>query len=720
MNYRPKTKKNAVIAVAVAGGALLQTIDVSQAAISVQLNGQPLQTSVAPVKMRYRTVVPMRDIFVALGATVDWNPGTMGITAQRDATTVNLAINNRRAFINGREVMLDQPATLWRGRTMVPLRFVSEAMGAQVGWNEAMQLVSIDTPTGTVINTGSAVPPPAIGTTPVVSTPPAGSQVATVRYISIPSGSVVPVSLDQSLSSATSRVGDTFTASVISQRIGDSEFPPGTKIEGRVVESRPRDNNNPGLLDLDFRSALLPSGERLPVSGDLVALDSDSVVSSNGRISAKARSGQSTGDKLKIVGIGAGAGFVLGKVLDTNTTITTVLGAAGGYLYSRSKDKNKAADAALAQNTKLGVRLTNALTYADTNNYAAERENFLRTNFTSSVLGVPLENSTAVATTYEPPAQPAYQPTQPAYQPTQPAYPPAQPAYQPAQPVYQPAQPAYPAYQPGQPVYQPAPVDNTQPIYPPTQPAYTPQPGDPGYIASAPVTPNYTPNPVYPANSVDLGNPVNNPRSNRNSRVGGARNIRIPANIVVPVKMDSTITSATARVGQTFSTTVDSERIGDSEFPAGTKIEGIVMEAKPKQGNQPGVLDLDFRNAVLPNGTVIPLNAALIALDNDSTITTNGRIMAKAGKSQSTGDRLKIVGIGAGLGFVLGKVLDKNTTVTTLLGAAGGYLFSRTRDKKAAEAAVPAGTKLGVRMTSPVTYADYDNYSDYRQSYLRN
>ncbi len=150
MNTR-SNKKNALIAVAVAGGALFQTIDPALAAISVQLNGQPLNTAVAPVKMKNRTVVPMRDIFEALGATVNWNPSTMGITAQKDATTVNLAINNRRAYINGREVMLDQAATLWNGRTMVPLRFVSEAMGAQVGWNEAMQLVSIDTPMGTVV-----------------------------------------------------------------------------------------------------------------------------------------------------------------------------------------------------------------------------------------------------------------------------------------------------------------------------------------------------------------------------------------------------------------------------------------------------------------------------------------------------------------------------------------------------------------------------------------
>jgi hypothetical protein len=756
MNTPSKTKSK-VLAVAVAGGALMQTIDPALAAISVQLNGQPLNTAVAPVKMRNRTVVPMRDIFEALGATVNWNPATMGITAQKEDNTVNLAINNRRAFINGRQVFLDQPATLVRGRTMVPLRFVSEAMGAQVGWNEAMQMVSIDTPMGTVVNTGSPIVGILASGTPAMPTPAtnppvSGSQVAGVRYINIPSGVVVPVSLDQGLSSATTRVGDTFTANVISQRIGDSEFPAGTKIEGRVIEARPRQGDNPGVLDLEFRSALLPTGERVPLNGELVALDNESVISSNGRIVAQSRKGQSSSDRLKVVGIGAGAGFILGKVLDTNSTLTAVLGAAGGYLYSRTRDKSKAADAMLAQNTKLGVRLINGLNYVDNSNYGAERENFLRTNFTASVLGVPTEQ-----TAYE---QPAYVPTQPTYAPTQPAYQPTQPAYQPTQPVYQPAPtyPAQPAY-PRQPVYQPAPTDGTQPVYPatqpaqpnyqpnypaqpayPGQPAYQPQPTNPAYTAALPAPqtpaypPAYAPNPSYPANTIDLGQPgapaypaypgaqpaYPGAYPPVGAQVAGARSIRVPSNVVVPVTMDATLSSANARVGQTFSATVVTERMGDSEFPAGTKIEGIVLEARPRQGNQPGVLDLDFRNAILPNGEVIPLSAALIALDNNSVISTNGRITARAGKSQSTGDRLKIVGIGAGLGFVLGKVLDKNTTVTSILGAAGGYLYSRSRDKGSAEAVVAAGTKLGVRLAAPVTYADYTNYSDSRTRFLRN
>jgi len=329
---------------------------------------------------------------------------------------------------------------------------------------------------------------------------------------------------------------------------------------------------------------------------------------------------------------------------------------------------------------------------------------------------------------YVPPAnqpdynQPAYVPpaNQPAYVPpaNQPYYPPTQPNYPATQPAYPATQPAYPATQPGYPTYSntlppPVSVNNGVTTYP--QGTY-PQ--------------NTYPQNNYPQDNIDLGQGGYVPANPQpgyaqpnyppiGSQVAGYRTIRIPSNVIVPVTMDTPISSATARVGQTFTATVVSERIGDSEFPAGTKIEGMVTEARPKQGDQPGVLDLDFRTALLPDGTTVPLEAQLSSMDSKDITQSNGRIVAKAGKGQSTGDKLKVVGIGAGLGFVLGKVLDKNTTLTTILGAAGGYLYGNSRDKKASEAVVARGTKLGVRLNRAVAYNDRNGYADYRAQYLR-
>src|SRR5690606_2061414 len=99
----------------------------------------------------------------------------------------------------------------------------------------------------------------------------------------------------------------------------------------------------PGVLGLEFQRAVLPDGRSVTLYGDLITLDDDNVVEQdNGRIMAKPGTG---GTDIKIVGIGAAAGFVLGKVLDQNSLITSILGAAGGYLYDRSRDKGKEREA---------------------------------------------------------------------------------------------------------------------------------------------------------------------------------------------------------------------------------------------------------------------------------------------------------------------------------------------------------------------------------------
>jgi len=196
------------------------------------------------------------------------------------------------------------------------------------------------------------------------------------------------------------------------------------------------------------------------------------------------------------------------------------------------------------------------------------------------------------------------------------------------------------------------------------------------------------------------------------------RSITVPANVVVPVVMDQAISSANAYVGQPFTATVVSDRIGDSEFPSGTKISGVVSEARPRQGDQPGVLDLDFRSALLPDGTKVRLNAELVSLDNKDLTRANGRIVAKSGSSRSTGDHLKVIGIGAGVGFVAGKLLHKNATVTTLLGALGGFLYDRSKDTKASDAVITRNMKLGVLITNTVSYNDRGGYYKYRRQYV--
>lgn len=124
-------------------GLLLSLVMASMATIQVEVNGQMLSFSVPPMQMNGRTMVPLRGIFESLGAQVNWNANSRMITATRDTDEVQLGIGNRQATVNGQVVNLDVPAMILRGSTMVPLRFVSEALGANVQWFEATQTVSI-------------------------------------------------------------------------------------------------------------------------------------------------------------------------------------------------------------------------------------------------------------------------------------------------------------------------------------------------------------------------------------------------------------------------------------------------------------------------------------------------------------------------------------------------------------------------------------------------
>ena len=111
--------------------------------IAVRFNGEYMHFDVDPVLLNDRTMVPLRAIFEALGAKVSWNDETQTATGNRNSRVVSVTIGSNKARINGEQVEIDQSAALINDRTMVPLRFVSEAYGATVTWDDATQTVSI-------------------------------------------------------------------------------------------------------------------------------------------------------------------------------------------------------------------------------------------------------------------------------------------------------------------------------------------------------------------------------------------------------------------------------------------------------------------------------------------------------------------------------------------------------------------------------------------------
>ncbi|MEG6615159.1 phosphodiester glycosidase family protein [Peptococcaceae bacterium 1198_IL3148] len=110
--------------------------------IPVYMNGERLWFDVPPVLDNGRTLVPLRKIFETLGAEVEYVDGV--VTAKSNTATITLTIDQREAMINDQVLVLDVPAKVVDGRTMVPLRFVGEAMGANVKWEADTKTVYID------------------------------------------------------------------------------------------------------------------------------------------------------------------------------------------------------------------------------------------------------------------------------------------------------------------------------------------------------------------------------------------------------------------------------------------------------------------------------------------------------------------------------------------------------------------------------------------------
>lgn len=113
--------------------------------IHVILDEMELSFDAQPRIVNDRTLVPLRGIFEAMGATVLWNGDTQTVTALRLDSVVKLVIGSKEASVNKEKRQLDVPAQIFDSRTFVPLRFISESIGADVVWDGATRTVTITT-----------------------------------------------------------------------------------------------------------------------------------------------------------------------------------------------------------------------------------------------------------------------------------------------------------------------------------------------------------------------------------------------------------------------------------------------------------------------------------------------------------------------------------------------------------------------------------------------
>ncbi len=116
------------------------------------LDGELVESDVPPLLVQdeetgnWRTIVPLRAVFEGMGGDVTWDGTARIATVTLGNTMVQLAIDSKTAFVNGVQKELDVPAQIIDNRTMIPLRFVGEALQCGVEWDNATRTVYITSP----------------------------------------------------------------------------------------------------------------------------------------------------------------------------------------------------------------------------------------------------------------------------------------------------------------------------------------------------------------------------------------------------------------------------------------------------------------------------------------------------------------------------------------------------------------------------------------------
>ncbi|MFM1653855.1 N-acetylmuramoyl-L-alanine amidase [Brevibacillus sp. B_LB10_24] len=120
--------------------------------IRLMIEGNLVQPEVPPIMQNDRTLVPIRVIAEGLGAEVDWDQESFTATVNKGNNQLVLRLNQKQATVNGKTVQLDAPPLLHKDRMLLPLRFVGEALGSTVGWDNESQTVVVNQPISLQIN----------------------------------------------------------------------------------------------------------------------------------------------------------------------------------------------------------------------------------------------------------------------------------------------------------------------------------------------------------------------------------------------------------------------------------------------------------------------------------------------------------------------------------------------------------------------------------------
>ncbi len=123
---------------------MMSTVAFAGNEIKVAIDGEFVEFDVKPQLINDRTMVPLRAIFEALGAEVEWVNETQTVIATKDGITVKASIGSTKMYIDDNERIMDVAPMLIDGRTLVPVRFVAEAFDCDVDWDGESNTVNVE------------------------------------------------------------------------------------------------------------------------------------------------------------------------------------------------------------------------------------------------------------------------------------------------------------------------------------------------------------------------------------------------------------------------------------------------------------------------------------------------------------------------------------------------------------------------------------------------
>lgn len=112
--------------------------------VKVYINGKPVSLSLEPQKKNNRILIPLREIFDHMNINVRWDYASQNIIITNGDREIKFRVGFKQAIINGERVILDIPATRIKENVFIPLRFLSEALGASVNWDKGNKIVFIE------------------------------------------------------------------------------------------------------------------------------------------------------------------------------------------------------------------------------------------------------------------------------------------------------------------------------------------------------------------------------------------------------------------------------------------------------------------------------------------------------------------------------------------------------------------------------------------------